>query len=165
MGVLYVPHVKSKRISEALEPSLGMNMTMIRRWRSRMAYAFAMRLGVDFALQINKRKCLKLHALDRFIYPNATYITNSWQQGRNQNIDTLVHVYHGPVHYEDFSGVIDTDDDFRDIGGGIKACFTKRAEFAEQSEYRFVLSTVGAPSKRTISIDISEELRELTVAV
>ena len=39
------------------------------------AYAFAIRLGIDFALQINKRKCLKLNVLDRFIYPNATYIT------------------------------------------------------------------------------------------
>ncbi len=114
--------------------------------------AFAIWLGIDFALQINKDKQLKLEVLD----------TDLWQTEGVQNIDTLVHVYHGPVHYEDESGVIVTDDDLADIHGGVRACFTKRTEFEDQSEYRFAVSTSGTPCDETFELDVSEELRELT---
>ncbi len=105
--------------------------------------AFAMWLGIDFALQIDKGKHLKLGGLNTRDY-------------------TFVNVYHGPVHYEDESGVIATDDDWVDIHGAARACFTKRTEFADQSEYRFAVSTLGMPKDKVFWLDVSEDLRELT---
>ena len=124
--------------------------------------AFAIWLGIDFALQINKDKQLKLEVLDRVAYRASSYSTDLWQTEGVQNIDTLVHVYHGPVHYEDESGVIVTDDDLADIHGGVRACFTKRTEFEDQSEYRFAVSTPGTPRKEIFKLKISEDLRQLT---
>ena len=113
--------------------------------------AFAMWLGIDFALQIDKNKHLKLEVLDRIAY-----------MASNHSIDTFVNVYHGPVHYEDESGVIATDDDLVDIHGAVRACFTKRTEFAYQSEYRFMVSSPGTPCDEIFKLDVSEDLRQLT---
>ncbi len=127
--------------------------------------AFAMWLGIDFALQTDKDKHLKLEALDRVLYKASSYSTNFWQQEGVQNIDTVVHVYHGPVHYEDESGVIATNDDWVDIHGAARVWFTKRTKFANQSEYRFALSTLGTPNNKVLWLDISENLRELTLVL
>lgn len=112
---------------------------------------FAKWLGIDFALQVDKDKHLKLEALDRVAY-----------MASSDTIDTFVYVYHGPVHYEDESGVIVTDDDLADIHGAVRACFTKRTEFAYQSEYRFAVSTSGTPRDEIFELNISEDLRQLT---
>lgn len=124
--------------------------------------AFAMWLGIDFALQVDKDKHLKLEVLDRVAYRASSYTTDLWQQEGVQNIDTFVYVYHGPVHYEDESGVIATNDDWTDIHGAIRAYFTKRTEFEDQSEYRFAVSTPGTPCEEIFELDISEDLRQLT---
>ena len=116
--------------------------------------AFAKWLGIDFALQIDQDKHLKLEVLDRVAY-----------MASNHPIDTFVNVYHGPVHYEDESGVIATDDDLADIHGAVRACFTKRTEFADQSEYRFTVSSLGTPRDEVFELDISEDLRQLTLAI
>ena len=73
-----------------------------------------------------------------------------------------MYVFHGPVHYENESGVIATDDDLVDIHGGVRAYFTKRTEFEDQSEYRFAVSTPGTPCDEIFELDISEDLRQLT---
>ena len=127
--------------------------------------AFAMWLGIDFALQIDKRNHLKLSAFDMATYLKSSYSTDLWQQNGPQNIETFVHVYHGPVHYEDESGVVTTDEDMVDIHGSVRAWFTKRTEFADQSEYRFVVTTLGIPCSKTLKMQVSDELRQLTSAV
>ena len=124
--------------------------------------AFAMWLGIDFALQVDKEKHLKLEGLNTWAYQASRYSTNLWPQKGVQNIDTVVHVYHGPVHYEDESGVIATNDDWADIHGAVRAYFTKRTEFEDQSEYRFAVSTPGTPRKEIFKLKISEDLRQLT---
>ena len=125
--------------------------------------AFAMWLGIDFALQTDKRNHLKLSAFDMETYMKSSYSTDLWQQNGPQNIVTFVHVYHGPVHYEDESGVVATDEDMVDIHGSVRAWFTKRTEFADQSEYRFVFTTLGTPRNKIHKILVSEELRKLTL--
>ena len=124
--------------------------------------AFAMWLGIDFALQTDKDKHLKLEALDRVLYKASSYSTDLWQKEGVKNIDTVVHVCHGPVHYEDESSVIATNDDWVDIHGAARAWFTKRTGFADQSEYRFAVSTLGTPNNKVLEMDVSEDLRELT---
>ena len=125
---------------------------------------FAMWLGVDFALQIDKGKHLKLDALDILTHARSNYSNNLWKQEGVQNIDTFVRVYHGPVHYEDESGVIETQDDWVDIHGAPRAWFTKRTEFAYQSEYRFAISTPGNPTVDVFKMEVSDDLRQLTLA-
>ena len=121
---------------------------------------FAMWLGIEYALQIDKGNGPKLDGLN----PWAINFSPDLKQLRDleKNIDAVVHVYHGPVHYEDESGVIATDDDWVDIHGAVRACFTKRTEFADQSEYRFAVSTLGMPNDKVLWLDVSEELRGLT---
>ena len=113
--------------------------------------AFAMWLGIDFALQVDKDKHLKMEDFYREAYTAS-----------NHSIDTFVYVYHGPVHYEDESGVIATNDDWTDIHGAVRAYFTKRTEFSDQSEYRFAVSTHGTPRDKVFWLDVSEELRQHT---
>lgn len=113
--------------------------------------AFAMWLGIDFALQVNKDKHLKMEDFYREAY-----------RASNHSIDTFVYVYHGPVHYEDESGVIATNDDWTDIHGAVRAYFTKRTEFEDQSEYRFAVSTHRTPRDKVFWLDVSEELRQHT---
>lgn len=126
--------------------------------------AFALRLGIDFALQLDKCNHVKLSILD-IVQDFVRGAKDLWQQKGAQNIETFVHVYHGPVHYEDESGVVTTDEDMVDIHGSVRAWFTKRTEFADQSEYRFVVTTLGIPCNEIHEIQVSEELRQLTLAM
>ena len=111
--------------------------------------AFARWLGIEFALTLDKMNDVRLGPLDQIAYALCP------------DIDTVVHVHHGPVHYEDESGRIATQEDFSDSNGGLKACFTKKTCFKFQSEYRFAVSTLGEPVKRKHWIRVSPELREL----
>ena len=125
--------------------------------------AFAMWLGIDFALTLNKTTDVRLGEHDEKGYARSNVNTNLWP-GSGQ-IDTVVHVYHGPVHYEDSSGRIATQKDWFDPYGGPRAWFTKKTCFASQCEYRFAVSTLGDPVKPKHYIDVSSELRELTTAL
>ena len=131
--------------------------------RIRDPNAFAMWLGIDFALNLNKTTDVRLGALDEIGYAHSSYNTNLWL-GSGQ-IDTVVHVYHGPVHYEDSSGCIATQEDWFDPHAGPRAWFTKKMCFTSQCEYRFAVSTLGDPVKPRHYIDVSPELRELTSAL
>ena len=111
--------------------------------------AFARWLGIEFALTLDKMNDVRLGAMDRIAYALCP------------DIDTVVHVHHGPVHYEDKSGRIASQEDFSDSRGGLRACFTKKTSFKFQSEYRFAISTLGAPVEPTHYITVSPELREL----
>ena len=125
--------------------------------------AFATWLGVEFALNLDKTTDVRLGALDMIGYALTRYNTNLWP-GSGQ-IDTVVHVYHGPVHYEDSSGHIATQEDWSDPYASPRAWFTKKMCFEDQSEYRFVVSTLGTPVVPKRYIAVSPELREFTYAV
>ena len=120
--------------------------------RIRDPNAFAMWLGINFALNLNKTTAVRLGALDKFCYAHSSH-------------NTVVHVYHGPVHYEDNSGCIATQEDWFDPHAGPRAWFTKKMCFTSQCEYRFAVSTLGDPVQPRHYIDVSPELRELTSAL
>ena len=88
------------------------------------ADAFATWLGIEFALGLDKTAHVQLSGLDEMLYA-ATHYSTSVEEGSN-SIETVVHVYHGPVHYEDRSGRVDTQEHWFDPGAGPRAWFTKR---------------------------------------
>ena len=61
--------------------------------------AFAVWLGVDSALGLDKTADVTLSPIDETAYARSRYSTDLWDG--SGPIDTLVHVYHGPVCYED----------------------------------------------------------------
>ena len=158
-------HLSSYRASRGLKATFSDEYDYDAATEIKDVDAFAMWLGIDFAFQIDKGKHLKLGGLNTWAYRASSYSTNLWPQEGTQNIDTFVHVCHGPVHYEDESSVIATDDDWVDIHGAARAWFTKRTGFADQSEYRFALSTLGMPKDKVFWLDVSEDLRKLTLAM
>ena len=125
--------------------------------------AFAIQLGVDFALSVDKEKDIKLGCLEKSIYLKSSYTVNLWKGPRN--IDKIVNVYHGPVHYEDQSGAVETQKDFFDPYGAQRAWFTKRTWFSDQKEYRFAASTLGTPTNMIFRLAVSDEIRKLTAEI
>ena len=124
---------------------------------------FAARLGVDFALGLDKAADVSLGPLDEIGYAGSSYTTNLWD-GR-QPIDTVVHVYHGPVNYEDVSGSVRSKEGWFDPNAGPLAWFTKKTAFRDQNEYRFAVTTLGTPKSQKHYIAVSPELRSLTSAL
>ena len=59
---------------------------------------------------------------------------------------------------------MDKQEQWFDPSAGPLAWFTKKTSFANQSEYRFAVSTPGAPVNQTHYIAVSPELRALTCA-
>lgn len=125
--------------------------------------AFAMQLGIDFALSVDKEKDVKLGGLEKLIYLKSSYTVGLWKGSRN--IDKIVNVYHGPVHYEDQSGSVETQKDFFDPYGAERAWFTKKTRFSDQKEYRFAVSTPGTPTNMIFRLAISDEIRELMAEI
>ena len=91
---------------------------------------FATWLGINFALTLDKDK-VGLHAHGQLLYALSRYGTNR-SQG-SARIDTWVYVYHGPVHYEDSSGRVATQEDLADPNAAPKAWFTKKMCFETQT--------------------------------
>ena len=125
--------------------------------------AFAEWLGVDFALALDKTTDISLGSIDELAYERSSYTTNLWDGLRP--IDTLVHVYHGPVNYEDVSGRVDSQQQWFDPNAGPMAWFTKKTAYRNQIEYRFAVRTLGTPVKPRHYIAVSPELRALTSAI
>ena len=125
--------------------------------------AFTVWLGVNFALALDKTADVSLGPIDEFGYACSSYTTSLWDGSRP--IDTFVHVYHGPVHYEDVSGRVDRQEHWFDPTAGPRAWFTKKASFKNQSEYRFAVTTIGVPVRPKHYIAVSPEIRELTLAL
>ena len=126
------------------------------------ADAFAAWLGVEFALGFDKSADVSLDWAAEAAYAGSSYATGLWEGPRP--IDTFVNVYYGPVNYEDTSGRVDRQEHSFDPHAGPMAWFTKRTAFASQCEYRFAVSTLGAPVHPTHYIAVSPELRSLTNA-
>ena len=124
---------------------------------------FAVWIGVDFALGFDKTTDVSLGPIEEMSYANSSYTTNLWDGSRP--IDTFVHVYYGPVNYEDVSGRLDKQAHWFDPNAGSMAWFTKNTSLANQSEYRFAVSTLGTPVRARHYIEVSPELRALTCTV
>lgn len=124
---------------------------------------FAAWLGVDFALGFDKTTDISLDPFDEIGYVRSSYTTSLWDDSRT--IDTFVHVYYGPVNYEDVSGRVDKQEHWFDRNAGPVAWFTKKTSFENQCEYRFAVSTPGIPVRQIHYIAVSPELRALTRAV
>ena len=71
-------------------------------------------------------------------------------------------MYHGPVVYEDQSGVLRSVEDAAHPPLAPKGWFTKKKRFSGEREYRFAVSTVGKPREDTFKLRVSDELRMLT---
>ena len=124
---------------------------------------FAARLGVDFALGFDKTTHVSLGPVDEIAYAHSRYTTSLWEGSRS--IDTFVHVYYGPVNYEDVSGRVDKQEQWFDPNASPQAWFTKKTSFENQNEYRFAVSTLGAPVAQTHYIAVSPEIRAITCPV
>ena len=125
--------------------------------------AFAVCLGVNFAMALDKTADVSLGPIDEIGYARSSYTTSLWDGSRP--IDTLVHVYHGSVHYEDLSGRVDRQEHWFDPSAGPRAWFTKKTSFKDQNEYRFAVTTPGVPVRPKHYVAVSPELRELTFAL
>ena len=88
------------------------------------ADAFATWLGVDFALGLDKTADVSLGPIDKIGYARSGYTTNLWDG--SGPIDTFVHVYHGPVNYQDVSGRVDRQEQWFDPNAGPMAWFSKK---------------------------------------
>ncbi|WP_419949990.1 hypothetical protein [Candidatus Palauibacter sp.] len=126
--------------------------------------AFAMWLGIDFSVNVDKATDVTLRKLDEFCYAHSRY-NPTLGPDSSDRFEAIVQICHGPVHYEDRSGHIATQEDWLDLHGGPRAWFTKRTCLASQREYRFAVSTLGDPVEPRHYIDVSPELRELTSAL
>lgn len=124
--------------------------------------AFALELGIEFGLALDPSRDLTRPTS----LPEApqAMLFDSWLQGVKASGDIrgarVVHVDHGPVAYEDLSGVLRTGREVADLE--LPVGFTKPRSFSYQSEYRFALWSLGKPSKPTLRLPISDALRALT---
>ena len=125
--------------------------------------AFAECLGIDFALGFDKTADVSLGPIDRIVYAHSRFTTSFWEG--SLPIQTFVRVHYGPVHCEDVSGRVDNQEQWFDPHAGPLAWFTKKTSFANQNEYRFAVSTLGAPVAKKLHIAVSPELQSLTRAV
>jgi len=122
--------------------------------------SFAVRLGIDFAINLDRSKHVELDPIDEWAYQQSRYTVGLWE-GEHQ-LDKFVRVYHGPVVYEDQSGFVESTDDFVDFSMVPRGWFTKKTRFSSEREYRFAVSTLGRPRTETFKLSISDELRMLT---
>ena len=124
---------------------------------------FARQLGIDFALGLDADQDVVVTPLQDLVYARSSYSVSFWE-GRRQ-VDKIVNVYHGPVRYEDQSGVLQSLEDVVDLRGAQRAWFTKRTKFSGQREYRFAVSTLGIPRDSKKMLAVSDEIRKLTTEV
>ena len=113
----------------------------------RDANAFAIWLGINFALNLDRTTEVRLGAHDMIRYALTRYYTNP-SLGSDQ-IPNVVLVYHGPVHYEDSWATSPRRKTGSTHTPARRAWFTKKMCFEAQSEYRFALSTLGDPPNRS----------------
>ena len=122
---------------------------------------FAVQLGVDFAINLDKSEHIELDVISKLAYSKTSIETSLWEG--SSPIDKIVHVYHGPVLYEDRLEVVEALEDFATLGDLYRLCFTKRTSFSPEIEYRFALSTLGSPRNHESFLKISDNLRKFTV--
>ena len=120
---------------------------------------FAAQLGIEAALHIENGRDLKHNSFKHLIDLRFARLICGLES--LPRVDTLVWVNHGPIHYEDRELVIRTHRDMPTLEA-LRACFTKRRQFARQSEYRFAIRAAGKTLQQVIDLDVSNELLRLT---
>ena len=124
--------------------------------------AFAMELGIDFALALDPSRDLSRPTSGAEADQAIRF--DAWLQVAKAKASIgaarVVFVDHGPVAYEDLSGVVRTGREVANLRSS--AGFTKPRSFSYQSEYRFALRTIGEPSNTTLRLPVSDALRALT---
>ena len=121
--------------------------------------SFAMQLGIDFAIGIDKSEHVELDPVDEEAYRRSRYTVSLWEG--EHRLDKFLRVYHGPVVYEDRSGVVASMEDVVDFSMVPRGWFTKKTRFSAEREYRFAVSTLGRPRREIFALSISDELRAL----
>ena len=125
--------------------------------------AFAFQLGIDFAISVQESVHFELSTITKLArWQNRHWV--SFQEGGHP-IRKVIRVYHGPVVYEDESGVLESMGDIVNPSMAVRAWFTKQTRFSGEREYRFAVSTQGKPRNDTFRLWISDELRSLTARV
>ena len=117
---------------------------------------FARQLGIDVAQRAAKAPFAKEDAFDliqRHLHERI--------YGADKEIDALVKVVHGPVHYEDITLTVRSAHDI--AKPAVPAWFTKRTRFSRECEYRFAV-LAGCPATPKLRLDVSPELSRLTRA-
>ena len=122
--------------------------------------SFAVQLGIDFAFNVQKSIHVDLDPTEKRAYAQSSYRVPLWEG--EHHIDKVVRVYHGPVVYEDQSGVLGSAEEVVDSSMVPKGWFTKKTKFSGEREYRFAVSTLGEPRKDTFKLPISNQMRRLT---
>ena len=121
--------------------------------------AFAMQLGKEVGRQFD-RENVRLNGVDRIkqmMLPPVEITTQGCVI--RKRLDTVIQVSHGPVIYCD-----PPEDIINRFPLGVRGAvvpFVKRAEFAGQREYRFVLNIIGEPEEAELLMEITDELRSL----
>lgn len=159
--VLCASHFRSRQELHRLEKHFADKYGYTAGTRIGDPDAFALWLGIDFALSLKQATLVKLSAPDKFGYEKSSCRSTFWEGSRP--FDSFVHVYHGPVNYKDIAGQINSQEQWFDPHAGPVAWFTKKRAFQAQSEYRFAVSTLGDPIQPRLHIAISPELRDITV--
>lgn len=117
--------------------------------RIRDVAKLALLLGAEFARQCDEGQLTAVTGLDRLVTAAV----------RSSGLNSVVHVHHGPVIYDDNSGET-LFKRFPEHVRGVAAHFFKRAAFEYQQEYRFVLSARGGrPVEDEFYLKITPELR------
>ena len=115
--------------------------------------AFARQLGIDVARNADLKLAVREDGID-------VLARHSIGQAYGKNIDVVVRVTHGPVHYEDITLTVRSGTDMADAGVH-RAWFTKGTRFSGECEYRFAIAA-GCPTTDTLRLDVSPELSRLT---
>ena len=116
--------------------------------------AFARQLGIDFARSAGLKDAVKddvIDVIDRHRYRLAF---------ADEEIDAVVRVIHGPVHYQNATLTVGSGDDLANTEAH-RVWFTKGTEFSPECEYRFAVSA-GCPTTDAFRLDVSPELSRLT---
>ena len=121
---------------------------------------FAVQLGIDFAVSVQESTHVDLSPMEKWAYEQSSYAVPLWE-GKHR-IDKIIRVYHGPVVYEDQSGVLGSVEEVVDSSMVPRGWFTKKKGYSREREYRFAVSTLGKPREDTFKLRISDELRRLT---
>ena len=120
---------------------------------------FARQLGLELALAVKVGRDVEdnyaMEMLDRKLARRVCGLNSL------PPVDTVVWVYHGPVHYEERRLVIETESDMPTMEA-LRVWFTKRPEFSGQREYRFAVRFTGGPKWKAILLQASGELLRKT---
>ena len=114
---------------------------------------------MDFALGADLRKAVALSPRRASLRPRAIL----GELDGESDMDRIIRVCHGPVHYEDQVPVIPkTVSDFASLHA-LRGIFTKSTAYARSGEYRFAVYTVGSFTIKKLLVPISDELKALTM--